>query len=273
LDRNELQVYYQPIVSLASGQITGAEALLRWQHPRRGLLSPRDFVPLAEETGLILTIGERLLRDACAQRAIWSEAGHPNVRLFVNLSQREFQDDRLPERVRHVLRATQMTPSALRLDITERVVLQDIDSSLKALEALTATGIQIALDDAGSDPSLLLHLCQLPCHAVKLDGRLVRRMAADPNAAVVIEAITTLAHSLDMTVIALGVETEEQLALVREQQCDEVQGYLFRRAAPAELFSMLLQQGQCLGTERSPEVLAPEDGAQLTAWLLEGQLK
>jgi EAL domain-containing protein (putative c-di-GMP-specific phosphodiesterase class I)/Tfp pilus assembly protein PilF len=249
LDRNELQVYYQPIVSLTSGQITGAEALLRWQHPRRGLLSPRDFVPLAEETGLILTIGERLLRDACAQLVAWSHDGHPDVRLYTNLSQRELQDDRLPELILEVLRSTQTPPSALYLDVTERVALQDIDFSVKALQALAGTGIRIALDDAGTDPSLLLHLSWLPVHAVKLHGRLVRGIATDPEAAGVIEATTALAHSLDMKVIALGVETEEQLALVREQQCDEVQGYLFRRAAPAELFTVLLQKERRLSTE------------------------
>jgi EAL domain-containing protein (putative c-di-GMP-specific phosphodiesterase class I)/tetratricopeptide (TPR) repeat protein len=243
LDRNELQVYYQPIFSLAAGQITGAEALIRWQHVRHGLLSPKEFVPLAEETGLILSIGEWLLREACAQRTAWSEAGHSNVRLFVNLSRREFQEERLPERIREVLRATGMTPSALQLEITERVALQDVPSSVKTLERLAETGIQVALDDAGSDPSLLLHLRQLPVQAVKLDGSLVRRMATDPNAASLVEEITSLAHSLDRMVIALGVETEEQLALVREHRCDEVQGYLFRRAAPAELFTLLLQEG------------------------------
>jgi EAL domain-containing protein (putative c-di-GMP-specific phosphodiesterase class I)/tetratricopeptide (TPR) repeat protein len=249
LVRNELQVYYQPVVSLASGQITGAEALLRWEHPRRGLLSPIHFVPLAEETGLILTIGEWLLREACAQCTAWSKEGHPNLRLLVNLSQREFQDDRLPERIREALRATQTAPSALQLEITERVALQDVQFSMKALQKLTATGVQVALDDAGTDPSLLQHLEQLPVHVVKLDGTLVRRTATDPDAAGVIEAITTQAHRLDLKVIALGVETEEQLALVRAQQCEEVQGYLFRRAAPAELFTMLLQTGRCLSSE------------------------
>lgn len=249
LERNELQVYYQPIVCLANGQITGAEALLRWQHPRRGLLSPREFVPLAEETGLILPIGERLLRDACAQHAAWSKAGHENVCLFINLSQREFQDQRLPELIRQVLQATQTPPSALQWDITERVALQDVPFSIAVLQALTAAGVRIALDEAGTDPSLLLHLRQLLVRAVKLEGALVRRLAADPGAAGVIEAIITLAHSLDLKVIALGVETEEQLALVREQQCDEAQGYLFRRPAPAELFTMLLQKERFLLTE------------------------
>jgi EAL domain-containing protein (putative c-di-GMP-specific phosphodiesterase class I)/tetratricopeptide (TPR) repeat protein len=244
LDRNELQVYYQPIVSLATGQITGAEALIRWQHPRHGLLSPIVFVPLAEEIGLIFTMGEWLLRSACAQHAAWNEAGHPNIRLFVNLSQGQFQNDRLPELVREVLQATQTAPSALQLEIPERVALQDVPFSMKAMQALTDTGLQIALDDAGSDPSLLHHLRQLPVHAIKLDGALVRCMATEPKAAAGIEAITTLAHSLDLKVIALGVETEEQLALVRELQCDEVQGYLFRRPEPAELFMLLLQEGR-----------------------------
>ena len=266
LDRNELQVYYQPIISLSTGQITGAEALLRWQHPRRGLLSPREFVPLAEETGLILTMGERLLRDACAQRATWCEAGYPNVRLSINLSQREFQDYRLPELIRQVLRATQTTPSALQLDITERVALQDISFGMKTLRALTAVGARIALDEAGTDPALLQYLDELPLHAIKLDGALVRGITTDPGAAGMIEAMTTRAHHLNLQVIALGVETEEQLALVREQQCDEVQGYLFRRAAPAELFTILLQEGQSLASEGRPDERAAEGGAQRATW-------
>jgi EAL domain-containing protein (putative c-di-GMP-specific phosphodiesterase class I)/tetratricopeptide (TPR) repeat protein len=241
VDRNELQVYYQPVVSLASGQITGAEALLRWQHPRRGLLSPIDFVPLAQETGLMMRIGEWLLRDTCAQQTAWSEAGLGELRLLVNLSERELQDYRLPELIRDVLRATGTTPSALQLEVTERVALQDVSSTEKALWALTATGVRVALDDAGTNPGLLAHLAQLPVNAVKLDGALVRRMASDPEAAGVIEAIIARAHSLDLEVIALGVETEEQLALVRAHQCDEAQGYLFRRAVPADLFTLFLQ--------------------------------
>jgi EAL domain-containing protein (putative c-di-GMP-specific phosphodiesterase class I) len=266
LERNELQVYYQPVVSLASGQITGAEALIRWQHPRRGLLSPQDFVPLAEETGLIGAMGERLLRDACAQRTTWSEAGDPEVRLLVNLSQREFQDQRLPDLIRDVLRATQTTPSALQLEITERVALQDLPFTIEALQALKATGVRIALDDAGTDPSLRLHLGQLPIDAVKLHGALVRRTATDPETAGVVEATTDLARSVDLQVIALGVETEEQLAVVRELRCDEAQGYLFRRAAPAELFAMLLQTGESLAAEAPLEERDAPDRRPGSEW-------
>ena len=168
---------------------------------------------------------------------------------------------RLPGLVRDVLRTTQTTPAALQLEITEGAALRDIPSSIKALEALAATGIQLALDDAGSDPSLLLHLRQLPLHAVKLDGKLVRRMDTDPKAAALVEEIINLAHQRDMKVIALGVETEEQLALVRERQCDEAQGYLFHRAAPAEVFTSLLQEGRCLAADSLPGDSAPVESA------------
>jgi EAL domain-containing protein (putative c-di-GMP-specific phosphodiesterase class I)/tetratricopeptide (TPR) repeat protein len=246
IERGELQVYFQPIFSLTGGQIAGAETLVRWQHPRRGLLSPRDFVPLAEATGLILPIGEWLIREACAQHASWRATGFPDVRLLVNLSPSEFAEASLPALIRAVLREAAMPPAALQLEVPERAVLQDLTAGTPALAALADTGCRLALDDAGNDPALLLHLERLPVHAVKLEGSLVRRMPLDPEAADRVREVISRARERGLTVIALGVETEEQLSLVREYGCDEVQGYLFRRAAPAELFSALLREGTSL---------------------------
>lgn len=246
LERHELQIYYQPVVSLVSGQITGAEALLRWEHPRRGLLSPVDFVPVADETGLIFTIGEELLRAACTQHQSWSAAGHPDLRLLINLSKRQLQDHALPERIQKMLASTGMTPSALQLEIAESDALKEVEVSIRALTALNSTGVRVAIDDAGVDPSLLDHLQRLPIHALKLGKALVRRITTDSDGAAAIIAIIAQAHERELTVIALGVETEEQLTFLRSHQCDEIQGYLFRRAIPAEAFTTLLQEGQCL---------------------------
>jgi EAL domain-containing protein (putative c-di-GMP-specific phosphodiesterase class I) len=231
---------------LVTGQITGAEALLRWEHPRRGLLSPVDFVPLADETGLIFAIGQELLHAACTQHWAWSEAGYPSLRLLINLSKRQLQDDTLPELIRKMLAATGMAPPALQLEITESDALNDIDVSIQALTTLRSTGVRVAIDEAGVDPSSLDHLQRLPIHALKLGKALVRRITSDPDSAAMIVSMITRAHALDVTVTALGVETEEQLDFLRRHQCDEIQGYLFSRAAPAEVFTRLLEAGHKL---------------------------
>jgi EAL domain-containing protein (putative c-di-GMP-specific phosphodiesterase class I)/Tfp pilus assembly protein PilF len=248
MERHDLQVYYQPIVSLITGQVVGAEALLRWQHPQRGLMSPVAFVPLAEETGLIFQIGENLLRETCGQNHAWHEAGHEGLRLQVNLTARQLCDPELPQRVRAVLAESGLTAAALQLEIAESIAVHQVEASIAALEALRTTGVHVAIDNFGIDGESLGSLERFPVHAVKIHQSLVRQIDAGEDAVERIRSIIARAHSLAITVIAEGVETEEQLEFLRRQECDEIQGYLFRRAAPAEAFTALLSEGQCLAS-------------------------
>jgi len=246
VERQEFLVHYQPIVSLVSGQITGVEALLRWQHPERGLVSPAEFVPLAEETGLIVSFGEWLLRAACAQNRLWHAAGYTSLRILVNLSARQFQEPDLLDLISAVLKETGLEAPALQLEMTETVAMKNVDRSVATLKALHAMGVQISIDDFGTGYSSLGYLKRLPLHALKIGQTFVQQMTTDPDDAAITAAITALAHSLDLKVVAEGVETDEQLAFLRWQQCDEIQGALFSPPLPVEQFAALLKEGRCL---------------------------
>lgn len=240
--RKEFQIYYQPFVSLISGKITGVEALLRWQHPREGLLDPEKFISLAEETGLIVSIGEWLLRMACTQAQIW-RTNHPNLTVAVNMSARQIQQPNLLSLIKNILNESGLPAQALEVEITESVRTRDID--LTILSKLRELGIKISIDDFGIGSSLEC-LKQIPLTTLKIDQSFVKGMMTDVADKAIITTIITMAHSLDLQVIAEGVETKEQLNFLMRQKCDQVQGYLFSKPIASEAVTRLLQQHEGL---------------------------
>jgi diguanylate cyclase (GGDEF)-like protein/PAS domain S-box-containing protein len=252
LERGEFLVYYQPQVDIASGNIVGMEALVRWQHPERGLVFPAEFIPVAEETGLIVPLGEWVLRSACAQNKAWQAAGFPPMRVAVNLSARQFQQRDLIEVVDEVLKETGLEARWLQLEITEGVAMQDVESNIAVLRELRQMGVQIAIDDFGTGHSSLSYLSRLPIDVVKIDQSFIQDLTTDPNDAAIARSIIVMAHNLKLRVIAEGVETEEQLAFLKKRRCDEMQGYLFSKPAPAEAFEEMLRQGGRTARARRP---------------------
>jgi diguanylate cyclase (GGDEF)-like protein/PAS domain S-box-containing protein len=252
VEQQEFQLYYQPIVSLATGQMSAVEALLRWQHPQRGLIEPDKFISLAEETGLIIPMGEWVLRSACAQIKAWHAAGHSFLRLAVNVSIRQLQpaggQQDLPGLVTTILSETGLAAQALELEITESMPLINNDFNRVTLNELKMLGLQVALDDYSLESSLNV-LKQFPFNTLKIDRSLIKEIAHNPEDAAIIQAIISLAHELRLRVIAEGVETEEQLVWLRDQQCDEFQGYLFSPPVPAPAITQLLQARQHLEAE------------------------
>ncbi len=241
LDRNQFVLYYQPQVDLASGGIVGVEALLRWKHPEQGLVAPAEFIPLLEETGLIVPVGGWVLREACAQAAAWRQAGLSSLRMAVNLSARQLRDGRFADTVAAALADTGMDPDGLELEITESLVMQQVEASLEALRRIHALGVHISMDDFGTGYSSLSHLKLLPIDAVKIDRSFVCDIPDDENDAAIVQAIIVLARTLRLNVIAEGVETEAQLAFLRAQGCGAAQGFLFSRPVPAEELSARLR--------------------------------
>ncbi len=246
LARKELLLHYQPRVDLETGQITGVEALLRWQYPDLGLVSPSQFVPLAEETGLIIPIGEWVLRTACAQNKLWQSMGLSPVRVSVNLSARQFEQRNLVETIGRVIKETELDPNYLELELTEGLVMKNPETTIATLRSLHEMGIQISIDDFGTGYSSLSYLRRFPIHALKIDQSFVRDIITDPDGTVIVTAIILLAHSLKLKVIAEGVETKDQLDYVRSLKCHEIQGYLFSKPLPAEEMTRLLIMGKHL---------------------------
>jgi len=240
LERNEFVLYYQPQLHLATGRIVGAEVLLRWQHPEKGLVLPYAFIPLAEETGLIVQIGEWVLHQTCRQQQYWCQNGGPMIRLSVNLSSRQFKEDDLIKTVVNILDETNLEPSLLELEITESLLIQDIDLTTKILYKLKEIGIQLAIDDFGTGYSSLSYLKRFPADKLKIDQSFVRDIPEDEDDMHITQAIIALAHSLRMTVVAEGVETLSQQAFLESSKCDEIQGYLISRPVPEKAFLQLL---------------------------------
>lgn len=249
IERRELELYYQPIVSLATGEVVSVEALLRWNHPRLGLIGPGEFVSLAEETGLIVSIGEWVLRTACAQVKQWHTAGYPSLRVGVNVSIRQFYAHSpqvsLPELVAAVLTETELPPQTLDLEITESLPLAHNEVNSVVLRDLRRLGVHIVLDDFGIGSSLVV-LKQLPISALKVDQSFVKEIISNYSDAAIITSMISLAHNLGLKVIAEGVETEAQLAWLRSKGCDEIQGYLFSRPLAAPELHKLLNSGKRL---------------------------
>jgi diguanylate cyclase (GGDEF)-like protein len=233
LEHDELQVFYQPQVRIETGCLVGFEALLRWQHPALGWISPAEFIPVAEESGIIIKIGEWVLRTAAAQAVAWLALGHLGFRVAVNLSVRQFAGNKLPELVRQVLLDTGLPAQVLELEVTESLALQSVSSTLGTLHECKSLGVKLAMDDFGTGYSSLSYLKRYPLNALKIDQSFVRNITQDAGDAAITRAIVAMAHSFGMSVIAEGVETTEQLEFLRTLGCEEFQGYLFSRPVPA----------------------------------------
>ena len=244
--RNEFVLYYQPKVSCASGRITGVEALIRWQHPRRGIVPPEQFIPLLEETGLIVPVGRWVLREACRQAAEWQAGGLDLPSVAVNLSARQLQSETLLGDVAGTLATTGLKPVCLDLEITESMLMHNAESAIRMLGALKQTGVTLSLDDFGTGYSSLAYLKRFPLDAVKVDRSFVQDIAADSDDASITRAVITMAHHLKLKVVAEGVETAEQLALLISHQCDIIQGYFFARPMPAADMGELLRAEKSL---------------------------
>lgn len=246
VERQELQLYYQPIVGLESGKIVGAEALVRWHHPQQGMISPVKFIPLAEQTGLIAPIGEWVLQTACHQTKSWQAEGLPPVRVAVNLSFRQFNQVDLSERLVRILDESGLDPSYLELELTESILVQNVELTIAKLNELKSMGVKISLDDFGTGYSSLSYLQQFPFDLLKIDRCFVQDINTNATNAALTNAIIQMAHSLNLKVIAEGVETREELAVLYENNCDNIQGYLFSRPVKAEEFKRMLKDGKQL---------------------------
>ncbi len=244
LKRKEFVLHYQPKVNVDAGEVVGAEALVRWQHPERGLVPPAEFITVAEETGLIVPLGEWVLRAACEQMNAWQDAGLPPIRLSVNLSPRQWQHDSLVEMVAAVIGEVGVNPAYLQLEITESVMMQDVDRAISVMGRLKQLGVEIAVDDFGTGYSSLNYLKRFPIDVLKIDRSFVREMHSDANDAAIVQAIIALARTLKLAVVAEGVETIEQMESLKERQCYEMQGYLFGKPVPAEAFKAILTQNK-----------------------------
>jgi diguanylate cyclase (GGDEF)-like protein/PAS domain S-box-containing protein len=240
LERQQLQLHYQPQLDLASNRLIGVEALLRWHHPERGLIPPADFIPLAEDTGLILPIGEWVLRTACAQAKAWQTQGLAPLRVAVNLSVRQFLQADLAALVAQTLHDTGLAPHTLELEITESLLMRDLEGATVTLRALKTMGVQLAIDDFGIGYSSLSYLKRFPLDRLKIDRSFVRDLSSDPDDAAITLAIIAMAHSLRLRVLAEGVETPAQLAFLRAQHCNEIQGFFCSRPLPAEAMTHYL---------------------------------
>ena len=241
-ERNELLLHFQPIVDIASGDIASMEVLLRWKHPLRGLVSPLQFIPLAEVTGLIVPIGEWVLRNACIQLQEWIARGLHVPRLAINLSAIQFQQKNIVESIRSILAETGADPRCLELEITEGSMMTQSDGVLASLKQLVELGFNIAIDDFGTGYSSLSYLKRFPIDTLKIDRSFVMDITQDPDDAAIVKAVIAMGHSLKMRVIAEGVETPEQLAFLRTEGCDQYQGYLFSKPLPANEIEVLLRQ-------------------------------
>lgn len=243
VERNEFFLHFQPKVDLGSGEIAGAEALIRWQHPERGLILPAEFIPIAEECGLIVQIGRWVLSEACKQARAWQDAGLPFKRVSVNVSAVEFRDKRFVEGVRAILAQTGLKPRYLDLELTEGVLMDDVASTTHVLQALKRMGIHLAVDDFGTGYSSLSYLRQFPIDVLKIDQSFIHQISGNPYDSAIVSAIIDMGRSLNHRVIAEGIETQEQLNFLQAHGCSEGQGYFFSRPVPADQFAHILQSG------------------------------
>jgi diguanylate cyclase (GGDEF)-like protein len=244
VQQQELCLYYQPIVSLDDGMIVGVEALIRWRHPERGLIAPAEFIPLAEETGLIVPLGEWGLQTACAQMKAWHDEGLPHLCVAVNLSARQFRHKGISTLIERVVGETGLDPQYLRLELTESNIMDNVEETITVLHELRATGVQLAVDDFGTGYSSLSYLKRFPISILKIDRSFMSDTITDPNGTAIITAMIAMAHSLSLQVIAEGVETNGQLAFLQAQRCDAIQGYLFSRPLPASAVMSFVREGR-----------------------------
>jgi predicted signal transduction protein with EAL and GGDEF domain len=249
LSRNEFSLHYQPKVDLATGQITGVEALLRWTHAEHGMLPPGQFIPLAEETGLIVPIGRWALREACAQNMAWQYRGLRPVSMAVNLSPRQFSDENLLRDIDEALAASGMSPVLLQIEVTESMMMRNVARAIKVLDEIQSRGIRIAIDDFGTGYSSMSLMKQFPIDTIKIDRSFVRDLPDDTEDRAIAQAIINMGRALGMTIVAEGVETVEQETFLRAHGCDEMQGFLFSRPQPSDQMANLLRP--------APQMVAP----------------
>jgi EAL domain-containing protein (putative c-di-GMP-specific phosphodiesterase class I) len=264
ISRDEFELYYHPQVDVETARLIGLEALIRWNHPRLGLVSPVRFISLAEETGLIVPLTEWVLRRACEQNKEWQNLGFPVVRIAVNLSPRQFQQRVVVPAVVKALQLTGLQPHCLEVEITESAAMQDADYTITAIRALQEMGVEVAMDDFGTGFSSLSHLKRLPFDTIKIDQTFVRDIATDPGSAAIVATIIDLTHNLGRKVIAEGVENEQQLLFLRMHGCHRIQGYLISKPMPAQELTRLL-------ATRGPGAVnrvAPEAGAETLAEII-----
>ena len=252
LERGEFLLHYQPQLHLKTGQIIGMEALIRWQHPEMGLVSPAKFIPVAEETGLIVDIGSWVLRTACAQNKAFQDAGLPAITVAVNLSPRQFRHRGLVKSIRDTLEDTGLDPRYLELEITESMVMHNAEEVITTLTELEGMRLQLSVDDFGTGYSSLNYLKRFPVHRLKIDQSFVRDIGTDPNDTAIAQSIIALGHSLDLKVLAEGVETAEQRAFLENAHCDEAQGYYFSRPVPAEEVRRFIAKEMIVPPTQSP---------------------
>jgi EAL domain-containing protein (putative c-di-GMP-specific phosphodiesterase class I) len=243
VDRDEFRVFYQPIIDLGSNQIVEVEALARWEHPERGLVPPDQFIPLSEETGLIVPIGQSILEQACRQAVEWqnSRADLSQLVVNVNLSARQFQHPTLVADINRTLRTTGLDPSSLTLEITESVVMLDAEAAIFTLRSLKALGIHLAIDDFGTGYSSLSYLKNLPVDTLKIDRSFVDGLGHDLQDTAIVDSIIALANTLNLSVTAEGIETRAQQTHLQHRGCNRGQGFLFARPLPAAKFDELLE--------------------------------
>ncbi len=240
IDRSEFVVHYQPQVDTRSFQLVGMEALVRWNHPSLGLLYPNEFIALAEDSGLIIQLGDWALRAACAQSMAWQDAGLAPMRLSVNFSARQFQQATFISSVAAILKDTNLDPRWLELELTESSIMKDPEQAIEKLHELKLMGIRVAIDDFGTGYSSLNYLKRFPIDTLKIDRSFVSDLCKDPHDTAIVRAIITLGHALDLTVVAEGVETQEQLQYLSSLDCDVVQGFLFSKSLTVSAFEELL---------------------------------
>jgi predicted signal transduction protein with EAL and GGDEF domain len=245
---SQFVMHYQPKVDVRSGEIVAAEALLRWIHPEKGLISPASFIPLAEDTGLIIPIGRWVIDTVCAQQSLWRAQDIPIVPVALNLSAMQFKGSNVLEDVQAALIAHDVSPDHIELELTETLVMQDPAAAEETMRSLRDAGLHLSLDDFGTGYSSLAYLKRFPFSSVKIDRAFVTDITTDPGAAAIAKAIIGMGHSLQLNVIAEGVETAEQLQLLRESGCDQVQGFYFSRPVPADEFGAML-----LKREKNPD--------------------
>jgi EAL domain-containing protein (putative c-di-GMP-specific phosphodiesterase class I) len=243
LERRQLQLHYQPQIDARSGRVVGVEALARWNHPEWGQVPPSQFIPVAEDSGLIIPIGRWVLEEACRQNHAWQQAGIPAIRVGVNLSALQFRQSDFQEVVRAALILSKLPPHCLELELTESILMRDVAQNNTDLLALSELGVQFAVDDFGTGYSSLSYLKRFPIDRLKVDRSFIRNVTTDANDAAIVRAVISLAHSMQMSVIAEGVETREQFDFLLAEGCDQVQGYYFARPMAAEQLLPLLRSG------------------------------
>jgi EAL domain-containing protein (putative c-di-GMP-specific phosphodiesterase class I) len=239
LPKQQFELHYQPQVDVDTGEVVALEALVRWRHPARGLLAPLDFIPLAEETGIIIALGEWVLREACAEAGNWPDA----VRIAVNVSAVQFRNHDLAQVVGRVLADTGLAPNRLEIEITESLLLRDVEANLGTLRSLKALGVRISMDDFGTGYSSLGNLRSFPFDKIKIDRSFVSDIERNAESAAIVRAVLGLGRSLGMTTCAVGVETQEQLTHLRSEGCTEVQGFFYSRPKPVDEIAGLIQEG------------------------------